>query len=868
VSTIGAALDTACAGDTIIVASGTYHEYNLEMKPGVVLLGETGLASDVTIDADSLGRVMRCELLDGATVIRGFTFEDGFADSGGAILCLSASPTISNCDFYDCHAAEAGGALYCHASSPEVTGCRVLQSTAQWGAGGYLTSGSSTYLRDCTFSENLASLEGGGLYMSLSSSARLDTCRFIENSADSAGGAIYSYDCSVVADSCLIFRNSAYYGAGVWTTRAASDTFTTCHFESPFPPTMSSGGVILADSGSVALIGCQLYYNASGFDLSSIRTTNTNLVLSNCNVQSSFPLILVDNPRTVLDSCYFDGVARVSSHNSPTVMTDCYFDRVDDDYDPTVAFTGTSSDTLIDCTFYWCGAYDGYGTVFVDGPSLYMRGCRFIEGMAYYGGAVYFSGPVIELTRCMFFSNDALEGGGVYLNHQTAAVVDSCTFHYNSGYGGGLYCAGSPAPVVSNTIIAFSRWVSEAVACAGSACPVFTCCNIYGNGGGDWTGDIAGQEGINGNFSSDPRFCDPAGGDLRLRSSSPCVSRPGCGQIGAYGLGCHDEAPYITTVSDVDNDQGRWLRLVWRRSAYDAPAESISVLGYAVYRRQDDFLAMGGGAQHVVPKLSSFPGAPLITGWDCVGYVPARGDSAYQLVSPTLCDSTDGGICWSVFMVSAATGDPTVYFDSEPDSGYSIDNLAPSPPPGLVMASAVDLDWNEVPDEDFDYYSVYGSDEPVLDGAAVLIGYTIDTAKDITGHVYEYYHVTATDFSGNEGEESSVNNTFAGVPDLPKVSEGSDIPEAFALRPCKPNPFSSTTSIAFDVPVAAHVSITIFDTRGRIIKRLSGDKYEAGHRAVTWRGEDETGASVSSGVYFVRMETGTFQDMKKVMLLR
>ncbi len=873
-ATIGDALDAVCAGDTIIVASGTYHEYDLGMKPGVVLLSETGLASSVTIDADSLGRVMRCELLDSSTVIRGFTFEDGYADSGGAILCQSASPRISNCDFYDCHATDAGGALYCNASSPGLTGCRILQNTAPRGAGGYLTSGASPHLTDCTFSEGVASLEGGGLYLSLSSSAHLDTCRFIQNSADSAGGAVCSYDCSVIADSCYFDHNTAYDGAAVWKALAAPDTFTSCDFNWNWANMYGGhGGAYFADGASAAFIDSRISANTCS-DNSNIYSSNTTLTMEGCEVLGD--LVLLDSPRTVLRSCYCRARRAVNSHNSNTVITGCEFDHCGSDEDDpnggAIKFTGTSLDTLVDCTFILNQALPPWepwgrgGAVFIDGPAVALIGCYFTENISDYGGAVFSSGPLTTFTRCTFYDNRG--AGAVYMQNQAAASLDSCTFHANRDVDrhtcGGLYCSDA-SPEVRNTIIAFSTWGGNAVTCAGVSNPVLTCCDVYGNAGGDWVGCIAGQEGISGNFSSDPRFCDPASGDIRLRSSSPCVNKPGCGQIGAYGLSCHDEAPHLTTISDVANDQGRWMRLTWFRSTYDAPAESISILGYAVYRRQDDFLARGEEAEPRIADGSIFSGAPLMTGWDCVGYVPARGDSAYQLVSPTLCDSTDAGICWSVFMVSATTDDPTVYFDSEPDSGYSVDNLAPAPPPGLNMASPTELAWEEVPDVDFDYYSVYGSALAELDETATLIGHTIGLTKDVAGHVYDYYHVTATDFAGNEGEESSVNNSFAGVPGLPG---GPDIPAAFALKQNRPNPFAMSTVITFDLPEARRVTLRVFDAQGRLVSELVSRAYEPGRHSAEWDGRDQGGSPAGTGVYFIRMEAGDFRDMKKVMLLR
>jgi hypothetical protein len=80
------------------------------------------------------------------------------------------------------------------------------------------------------------------------------------------------------------------------------------------------------------------------------------------------------------------------------------------------------------------------------------------------------------------------------------------------------------------------------------------------------------------------------------------------------------------------------------------------------------------------------------------------------LVAPTLADSTaGGGIQWSVFFIRALTAEPATYFDSAPDSGYSVDNLAPSVPLNLAYVAPGILTWDDVPDTDFDFYTVYGS---------------------------------------------------------------------------------------------------------------------------------------------------------------
>jgi hypothetical protein len=67
-----------------------------------------------------------------------------------------------------------------------------------------------------------------------------------------------------------------------------------------------------------------------------------------------------------------------------------------------------------------------------------------------------------------------------------------------------------------------------------------TCCDLYGNAGGDWVNCVEEMYGVDGNFSADPLFCDPDVGDFRLKDCSPCApaQNPDCGLIGAWPVGC------------------------------------------------------------------------------------------------------------------------------------------------------------------------------------------------------------------------------------------------------------------------------------------------------------------------------------------
>ena len=93
--------------------------------------------------------------------------------------------------------------------------------------------------------------------------------------------------------------------------------------------------------------------------------------------------------------------------------------------------------------------------------------------------------------------------------------------------------------------------------------------------------------------------------------------------------------------------------------------------------------------------------------------------------------------------------------------------------------------------------------------------------------------------------------------------------EPFILHPSSftlstfPNPFNATTTIAYDLPRAGHISLRVFDVLGREVAVVSDGFVEAGsHRAMF------EGSAMASGIYFVRLNAGEFSRTKKMMLLK
>jgi hypothetical protein len=330
------------------------------------------------------------------------------------------------------------------------------------------------------------------------------------------------------------------------------------------------------------------------------------------------------------------------------------------------------------------------------------------------------------------------------------------------------------------------------------------------------------------------------------------------------------EYPVVGSVVDVANDQGRQVSISWTRSGNDFVGSSIPITEYAIYRRIDDVALrapLRSSRIDVEPEPSQVAFYPP-GNWHFIATVPASTEDEYALVAPTLADSTVmGGMHYSVFFVRALTATPGVHFDAPPDSGYSVDNLAPAVPRGFGVdysASENALVWEESESEDFQYFRVYrGTDPEFVPAPGNLVHSTIDVEwMDAVSEGWQYhYKITALDFSGNESDAASPE-TVTGI-DEP------GLPQRYALYQNAPNPLNPTTEIRYDVPSGGgKVTLEIFAVSGRLVRRLLDGQETPGRKSVVWDGRNEHGESVGSGVYYYRLEAPGYEKTLKMTVLK
>jgi hypothetical protein len=334
--------------------------------------------------------------------------------------------------------------------------------------------------------------------------------------------------------------------------------------------------------------------------------------------------------------------------------------------------------------------------------------------------------------------------------------------------------------------------------------------------------------------------------------------------------------PVLSSVSDINGDQGGVVSINWNASDYDMFQKKV-VTYYSVWRgiEEDNGTALGkeikpgemsldfsGKVYRIVNGLNG------TTLWEWLGNIPAHYLTNYSYTANTFSDSTSSGNNYFKFFVSAQTENPFVFWDSNIDSGYSVDNLLPLRPQNLVATLLADrnieLSWskNEV-DPDVKNYQVHRSEiEGFTPNENTLLSDVNDTVfvdTDVPSNISSvYYKITTIDIHGNVSLPSDEASIV-----LVGVEEDKELPVEYAISQNYPNPFNPNTTIKYSIPRSSFVIVKIHDMLGNEIETLVKEEKQAGIYKLTWNA-----ANLPSGVYFYRIQAGSFIETRKMILLR
>jgi len=321
--------------------------------------------------------------------------------------------------------------------------------------------------------------------------------------------------------------------------------------------------------------------------------------------------------------------------------------------------------------------------------------------------------------------------------------------------------------------------------------------------------------------------------------------------------------PWIDAVGDIANDQGGKLEVLWKPSPLDSWGTS-TVRSYTVM--------MGTKTSGQLGKTERTAGDGIY--WRTLGTVAADWSSGYNAVAATSADSGLLGIPVYYFRVVANNEDSTVFWSSNVDSGYSIDNIPPVGISGGSIANpgsgTIRLSWHkDRVDADVMGYQVFRSLTSgfSLDSAHryVLAIDTTFTDSSVNAGQRYYYRIAAEDIHGNLGAPTDELSGTAEV----LASFVATAPREFTLSQNYPNPFNPATTIEFTIPEDGRVSLKIYDIIGREVETLVDESRKAG----VYQQAVFDGTRFASGVYFYRMAVAgskgdKFVSSRKMMLVK
>ena len=145
-------------------------------------------------------------------------------------------------------------------------------------------------------------------------------------------------------------------------------------------------------------------------------------------------------------------------------------------------------------------------------------------------------------------------------------------------------------------------------------------------------------------------------------------------------------------------------------------------------------------------------------------------------------------------------------------------------------------------------------------------------SNEVSGEpiVFKYYDADMDMYYGFDSGLEFESNMTIGNSMLPYEMNDSILlgltdvlPTSYSLDNAYPNPFNPVTTIGYVLPEAGNVLITVYDMQGRTVAELVNNWHVPGAYSINWNANGQ-----ASGIYFVKMTSGSFTSMQKVMFVK
>jgi hypothetical protein len=590
-------------------------------------------------------------------------------------------------------------------------------------------------------------------------------------------------------------------------------------------------------------------------------------------------------------------------------------------YDPMIV-----DSTMIDCESTTEALHRGFW--FHSGET----NASVLEGLVVMNGGDYWSafaggGILCDSTSCPTLRYNAIRnckgshGGGMYCSHSSSPVIvhndiSSSSAHaagcgiYCVGsspliahnrihnnyasmgtYGGGIYCKSSSAVIDENDIYRNDVDFALGAGICCDSCPSITVSNnrVYSNANGDGGGggiavlhssiSITGNE-IHGNSSAG------GGGIWGLGSTLTIADNKFYGNIASYGSGsavsCDGSRTTMVRNRVHDNGtEGVFYTIILARSLSSIVSDNVIndnadggiwYDGVPTTVISNDSLVNNGKFGIATSSSIAIRNNTLMNnalgGISCSNSSPSLEDNlivnGYQSWMPSV-----GISCKSS---SPAISNNTITSNSQ-GSGYgvSIDSLSH---PLLLNDIILDNEFGIITETDtFTVMccDVFNNGGGNYMGTPDQTGVNDNISEDPLFCPEGYPEYT---LHSNSPCSPYINHNCGLIGAKPvgcsqTGSEGyKELASTYSLGQNYPNPFNPGTRITFDLKSTVPVSLKVYDVDGRLVRTLIDEKRDSGIHEVAWDGKDDHAREVASGIYFYRLNAGSFSETKKMVLLR
>ena len=905
-STIQSAIDAASAGDTVLVADGTYTE-NLDIDKDIVIISENG-AEKTIIDGGKIPHVIGFgSSTTRDCVLDGFTVTNGGGDDAGGIFVAEGSPILRNLI---------------------ITGNRC----EKWSGGGIdvIGEGANPLIEDCIITDNYATDSGGGLMVAQKATATINDVTINNNTAGGNGGGISVWGGSIkIKDTILDSNTSAYTLAMFVGTDDAVN----------FRPIIDIENVTVKNHRDANASNGQL------LNFGSCSLSVNNLTLQDINVKGNS--ILLNNSKGIVSGLT---VERDTSQNeiiniSNGSKIDFYNLKISQSKTNDgngLYITGNAVvkiDTLDIKDSYWgCSSGNCYGgtgesisvynadftldngkfsNIHAEGEGSALRaddGSRveisntlvdssYSEGAG--GGMVFYQSDYVSIKNSSFIANRSVNGGGgIHVNEVDSLFLYNSTFIADSSQGGGAVELGGgkyyhlDGNVMENNYSAdgagaINLWGNDKVEIFNSK---FISNKSVNDGGAiySWNTDslFIDNSTFNGNESTDGNggamtFKGDANSTLYCEIKNTTFENNSGGWGGAIAafepIDMNIDSVFATGNEASGN--GGFIELCC--------GASVSITNSTIYNNEtnNNDLSVPSGCKMTIKnsiiwkdKIGVDTDATIeVTYSDVEGGFTGTGNIN---ANPIFCDT----INYLIRDTSPCVG------TGENGSNMGAKGIGCYRPSSFDWVSTA-LDTINITQSNLaDTYTLQWSESTDADGDAlnyllyVKIG--VYPAEEIYDTTSTSVQITYEEFLENvfepfpmlPGATVSFSVSVTDSIDTVKVTgddrvlfvnryeylstEGEGIPTEFALHENYPNPFNPTTTLRFDLPEVSDITLTIYNMLGQRVRTYNMNDTPAGYHSIKWNATNDYGDPVGAGVYLYQLRANQYVKTRKMVLLK